>query len=119
MPALSTMARTSASQLARIHAMWTLEGLAALDAELVRELMKSPDPQIRIQAIRASETLYKDTDKSLRRRLPGDDRRRRPERRHPGDADDEPAEGAGRAKIIAATVAARPSAASRRSAARS
>jgi mono/diheme cytochrome c family protein len=64
-PALRTMARGSANQLARIHAMWTLEGLAALDAKLVRELMKSPDPQIRIQAIRASETLYKDTDKSF------------------------------------------------------
>ena len=59
------MARGSANQLARIHAMWTLEGLGALDAKLVRELMKSPDPQIRIQAIRASETLYKDGDKSF------------------------------------------------------
>ena len=59
------MARGSANQLARIHAMWTLEGLAALDVKLVRELMKSPDPQIRIQAIRASETLYKDGDKSF------------------------------------------------------
>ena len=43
-------------QLARIHALWTLEGLGAPDAALARELMKSPDPQIRIQAIRASET---------------------------------------------------------------
>ena len=33
--------------------------------QLVRELMKSPDPQIRIQAIRASETLYKAKDKSF------------------------------------------------------
>ena len=44
-PALKTMARTSANQLARIHALWTLEGLGSLDAALVRELMKSPDPQ--------------------------------------------------------------------------
>ena len=54
-PTLKTMARTSANQLARIHALWTLEGLGSLDAALVRELMKSPDPLIRIQAIRASE----------------------------------------------------------------
>jgi mono/diheme cytochrome c family protein len=64
-PALRTMARGSANPLARIHALWTLEGLGALDAKLARELMKSPDPQIRIQAIRASETLYKTNDKSF------------------------------------------------------
>jgi glucose/arabinose dehydrogenase/mono/diheme cytochrome c family protein len=58
-PALTTMARSSSNQLARIHALWTLEGLDALDAALARELMKSPDPQIRVQAIRASETIYK------------------------------------------------------------
>ena len=58
-PALVTMARSSRNQLARIHALWTLEGLGSLDASLARELMKSPDPRIRIQAIRASESLYK------------------------------------------------------------
>ena len=64
-PALRTMARSADNQLARIHALWTLEGLDALDAALVRELMKSPDPKIRIQAIRASESLYKAGDKSF------------------------------------------------------
>jgi glucose/arabinose dehydrogenase/mono/diheme cytochrome c family protein len=58
-PALTAMARTSKNQLARIHALWTLEGLDALDAALARDLMKSAEPQVRIQAIRASETLYK------------------------------------------------------------
>jgi mono/diheme cytochrome c family protein len=64
-PALRTMARSSTNQLARIHALWTLEGLASLDARLARELLKSPDFQIRIQAIRASETLYKAGDRSF------------------------------------------------------
>jgi mono/diheme cytochrome c family protein len=64
-PALQTMARRGEDQLGRIHALWTLEGLHALDARLVRELMKSPDPQIRIQAIRASESLYKTGDRSF------------------------------------------------------
>ncbi len=64
-PALVTMARTSSNQLAKMHALWTLEGLGALDARLVREQMKHPDPKIRIQAIRASETLYKAGDKSF------------------------------------------------------
>ncbi len=65
MPALKQLARTSPNQLARIHALWTLEGLASADAALVRELMKHTDPQIRIQAIRASETLYKAGDRSF------------------------------------------------------
>jgi len=64
-PALRTMAQSSSSQLGRIHALWTLEGLNALDAPLVRELMKSADAAVRVQAIRASETLYKAGDKSL------------------------------------------------------
>ena len=47
------------SLVGRFHAMWTLEGLGALDAALVREQMKDPNPRMRIQAIRASESLYK------------------------------------------------------------
>ncbi len=77
-PALQQMVRTSkpssrpaeasgegGNRLARIHALWTLEGLGALDAALVRQLMKDPDPRMRIQAIRASESLYKDGDRSF------------------------------------------------------
>jgi mono/diheme cytochrome c family protein/glucose/arabinose dehydrogenase len=64
-PALQQMARTSDNLLARFHALWTLEGLGALDASLVREEMKDPNPRMRVQAIRASETLYKAGDKSL------------------------------------------------------
>ncbi len=45
--------------------MWTLEGLGALDAALVRQEMKDTNPRMRIQAIRASETLYKAGDKSF------------------------------------------------------
>jgi HEAT repeat protein len=63
-PALKQLAR-SANQLARVHALWTLEGLASADAVFLRELMNDADPQIRIQAIRASESLYKAGDKSF------------------------------------------------------
>jgi mono/diheme cytochrome c family protein len=45
--------------------MWTLEGLGALDAALVRKSMKDKSPRMRVQAIRASETLYKAGDKSF------------------------------------------------------
>ncbi len=65
-PALRNLARTSAKPLARIHALWTLEGLGGLDAGLVREKFKDSDPHVRVAAIRASETLLKAGDATLR-----------------------------------------------------
>ncbi|MBW3629603.1 MAG: discoidin domain-containing protein [Gemmatimonadetes bacterium] len=64
-PALRSMARSNPSLTGRYHALWTLEGLGALDAALVRELMNDPSAGMRVQAIRASETLYKAGDRSL------------------------------------------------------
>jgi mono/diheme cytochrome c family protein/glucose/arabinose dehydrogenase len=64
-PALQRMLQTSPNLFGRFHALWTLEGLGALDAPLVRQQMEDRDPRMRIQAIRASETLYKAGDKSL------------------------------------------------------
>lgn len=64
-PALTAIVRTSKNELARLHALWTIEGLGALTASVARELLKDADPQMRIQAIRASETLYKAGDRSF------------------------------------------------------
>ena len=64
-PALQQLVRTSSVLFARIHALWTLEGLGALDAALVRTQLEDPNPAMRIQAIRASETLYKAGDASF------------------------------------------------------
>jgi mono/diheme cytochrome c family protein len=64
-PALQNLVRTSDNLTARFHALWTLEGLGALDAPLVREQMKDPNPRMRVQAIRASETLYKAANPSF------------------------------------------------------
>ena len=64
-PALERIVRSSENLLGRFHAMWTLEGLGALDAELVREQLQDENPRMRIQAMRASETLYKDGDESF------------------------------------------------------
>jgi mono/diheme cytochrome c family protein len=63
-PALQQLLRTG-NLLTRVHALWTLEGLGAMDATLVRGLIKDPEPRMRIQAIRASETLYKAGDRSF------------------------------------------------------
>jgi len=65
-PALQQMARASGNPLARLHALWTLEGLGALDPALVREKLTDSHPQIRAAAIRVSETLFKQGDTSLR-----------------------------------------------------
>jgi mono/diheme cytochrome c family protein/glucose/arabinose dehydrogenase len=64
-PALQLMVKTSPNLLARFHAMWTLEGLDALRPAMVRHLMEDSEPRMRIQAIRASETLYKAGDRSF------------------------------------------------------
>jgi mono/diheme cytochrome c family protein len=64
-PALQTLVRSSNNLLARFHALWTLEGLNALDAGLVREQLKDPNPRMRVQAIRASETLYKAANRAF------------------------------------------------------
>jgi mono/diheme cytochrome c family protein len=58
-PALVKMAETSKNHLARLHAMWTLEGLDALTPELVRQKLHDDHPMLRAGAIRAAETLLK------------------------------------------------------------
>jgi len=64
-PALERVARTSTSLYGRFHALWTLEGLGALQAPLVREMMADPSPEMRVQALRLSESLYKGGDRSF------------------------------------------------------
>jgi mono/diheme cytochrome c family protein len=63
--ALQKIVRSSTNRLARFHALWTLEGLGSLDAVLARQVLKDSDPGMRIQAIRASESLYKAGDPSF------------------------------------------------------
>ena len=64
-PALQSVLQTSTNQLARFHALWTLEGLDALTVANVRTLLSDANARMRIQAIRASETLYKAGEKTL------------------------------------------------------
>ena len=64
-PALHELALRGAEPLGRIHALWTLEGLGALDAATVRALLASPDARLRAKGLRAGETLVKAGDKGL------------------------------------------------------
>ncbi len=54
-PHLVKLFKTSDKPLARLHALWTLDGLNALDAELLVTALKDPEPGIREHAIRLSE----------------------------------------------------------------
>jgi mono/diheme cytochrome c family protein len=64
-PTLKTIVQKSENLLGRFHALWTLEGLNALDPELLMVLLKDPNPRMRIQALRASESLSTSGKKEL------------------------------------------------------
>jgi putative membrane-bound dehydrogenase-like protein len=59
-PLLKDLAQKSDYPLARLHALWTLEGLSALDAPLVVAALKDPHPGIREHALRLAEELTAD-----------------------------------------------------------
>jgi mono/diheme cytochrome c family protein len=64
-PALESMVLTNPNILARIHALWALEGLGGLKIGAMQKLLHDPNPRIRIQALRASETVYKAGEKTV------------------------------------------------------
>ena len=63
-PALITMAATHADTNARIHALWTLQGLDALPKEAVIAATKHTEPRVRRAAVQLAESWLgkKDTD---------------------------------------------------------
>ena len=68
-PALQAMTRTHESPLARLHALWTLEGLDALDKPLLYEKHHDADPRVRAAAIRMMEPWLKQKDSEALTRL--------------------------------------------------
>ncbi len=64
-PALEKIARESDSDLARMHAIWTLEGLGTLTPEFLREKLSDEHASVRRAAIRAGETLFKGGQQDL------------------------------------------------------
>ncbi|NJB82748.1 DUF7133 domain-containing protein [Wenyingzhuangia aestuarii] len=48
--------------LERIHALWTLEGLEAIDKALLKEKFTDKDERVRLTAIRISENFLKEND---------------------------------------------------------
>jgi putative membrane-bound dehydrogenase-like protein len=54
-PALQKMAIHSASPLGRLHALWTLEGLSAIEMAVLETSFADSDPRVRAAAMRIAE----------------------------------------------------------------
>lgn len=66
-PSLKAIAagQKQASALGRLHALWTLEGLEAIDKELLTATLKDTDAQVRRASIWISERYIKQGDSAL------------------------------------------------------
>jgi len=69
-PSLKTMAMSSPNQLARIHALWTLNGMDAMDIVTLAHALKDNDAQVRKTAVWIGEDLMK-KDKQVIDQLAG------------------------------------------------
>lgn len=54
-PALKQMAESHANPLARLHALWTLDGLDSTDIDFIKQKFKDPDARLRAAAMRIAE----------------------------------------------------------------
>ena len=68
--ALEKMVRTSKSPLGRLHALWTLEGLAAISTELLASALHDEDARVRAAGLRISETTL-ETNRALDSHIKG------------------------------------------------
>lgn len=64
-PALITIARDHTDTNARIHALWTLDGLKSLPKDLLLANLKHSHPRVRRSAIRISESLLAKNDPDI------------------------------------------------------
>jgi putative membrane-bound dehydrogenase-like protein len=59
-PLLRRLAAEGKRPTARLHALWTLEGLGGLDAELIVRALRDPEPGVRENAVRMAESRLPD-----------------------------------------------------------
>jgi glucose/arabinose dehydrogenase/mono/diheme cytochrome c family protein len=64
-PALKTLAATAPDWRTRLHALWTLDGLDAIDTASVRKALADTNADVRASAVRLSER-WLDADPALR-----------------------------------------------------
>jgi mono/diheme cytochrome c family protein len=65
LPALKELALKSNNPLARLHALWTIDGMDAIEPDFVTEKMKDADPRVRSAAVRISEPLIQKNDATV------------------------------------------------------
>ncbi len=58
-PALQKLAATGGTPLARLHALWTLEGMGKLNAATVTAAVDDAHPKVRVAAVRLSESFLR------------------------------------------------------------
>jgi mono/diheme cytochrome c family protein len=61
-PLLKDLSRSSTNPLARLHALWTLDGMDAVDNFLLADKLKDEDPRLRAAAVRIAEPLIRRGD---------------------------------------------------------
>ena len=64
-PELEKLARSGKSALGRVHALWALEGMDAVDPKLIVEKLSDNDHRVRMTAVRVSEPFLSDGNKAL------------------------------------------------------
>ncbi|MEY2879207.1 MAG: hypothetical protein RLZZ15_1587 [Verrucomicrobiota bacterium] len=64
-PALADLARYHDNPLTRLHALWTLEGLAKIDAPLVTAALVDRDPRVRAASARLGEPFLEKNDSAF------------------------------------------------------
>ena len=64
-PALKTLAGSAPDWRTRLHALWTLDGLDAIDVASIRKALADPNSDVRASAVRLSER-WLDRDQALR-----------------------------------------------------
>ncbi len=69
-PKLREMADTHANPVARLHALWTLDGLAQTEWDQVHKAISDPDPRIREAAIRLATPWFQKDQALMRSVLP-------------------------------------------------
>jgi mono/diheme cytochrome c family protein len=57
-PAIANIAITGNNPLAKIHALWTLEGMAALTPEAIAACLKDKDSKVRAAAVRVADRTH-------------------------------------------------------------
>lgn len=64
-PMLADMVRFNQNPLARLHALWTLEGMGKVDAKLVQATLRDSDARMRCAAVRVDEPWIAKNDEAL------------------------------------------------------